>query len=133
MAAKLDSAALSSATRPLPPTAATAASSTRADCRCRIQGTVEVEWDRPLQGRTPVTIYLDDHPDVQDTVELFMGSPRAFELKDVPCGPHRLLFKTHSKQRFALVSNEPRVDCTAGGYHQTRIVIQPLQGRRLVP
>jgi hypothetical protein len=99
-------------------------------CQCRVQGTVEVDWDRPLQGRTRVTVFLEDYPKVQDTVELFMGSPRAFDLRGVPCGPHRLLFEARSKQRFILVSPEPRVDCTDGGFRQVKLVLQPAQGRR---
>jgi hypothetical protein len=99
-------------------------------CQCRIQGTVEVDWDRPLQGRTQVTVQLEDNPRVRDTVELFMGSPRAFELRSVSCGPHRLLFETRSKQRFVLISPEPQVDCTGGGYRQVKLVLQPAQGRR---
>lgn len=95
-------------------------------CDCTIRGTVEVQWDRPLTSRTEVVISVEDTPDVATSVELFMGSPRAFEIHPAPCGVHRLLLWTRSKQRFVLVSSEPRVVCTPGGVQQMRLVLEPV-------
>lgn len=95
-------------------------------CDCTIRGTVEVQWDRPLTSRTEVVISVEDTPDIATSVELFMGSPRAFEIHPAPCGVHRLLLWTRSKQRFVLVSSEPRVVCTPGGVQQMRLVLEPV-------
>ena len=95
-------------------------------CDCTIRGTVEVQWDRPLTSRTEVVISVEDAPDVATSAELFMGSPRAFEIHPAPCGVHRLLLWTRSKQRFVLVSSEPRVVCTPGGVQQMRLVLEPV-------
>jgi hypothetical protein len=95
-------------------------------CDCTIRGTVEVQWDRPLTSRTEVVIAVEDAPDVSATAELFMGSPRAFEIHPAPCGVHRLLLWTRSRQRFVLVSQEPRVVCTPGGVQQMRLVLEPV-------
>ena len=95
-------------------------------CDCTIRGTVEVQWDRPLTSRTEVVISVEDTPDVATSAELFMGSPRSFEIHPAPCGVHRLLLWTRSKQRFVLVSSEPRVVCTPGGVQQMRLVLEPV-------
>jgi hypothetical protein len=91
-----------------------------------IRGTVEVQSDRPLSSRTEVVISIEDDPDATGSAELFMGSPRAFEIHPAPCGIHRLLLWTRSKQRFVLVSSEPRVVCTTGGVQQMRLVLEPV-------
>ena len=95
-------------------------------CDCTIRGTVEVQWDRPLTSRTEVVIAVEDAPEISASAELFMGSPRAFEIRPAPCGVHRLLLWTRSKQRFVLVSQEPRVVCTPGGVQQMRLVLEPV-------
>ena len=43
-------------------------------CTCRIQGTVEVEWDWPLPAKTPVTISIEGLPALRDVAELFMSA-----------------------------------------------------------
>ena len=95
-------------------------------CDCTIRGTVEVQWDRPLSSRTEVVIAVEDAPDVTTSAELFMGSPRAFEIHSAPCGVHRLLLWTRSKQRFVMVSTEPRVVCTPRSMQQMRLVLEPV-------
>jgi len=95
-------------------------------CDCMIRGTVEVQWDRPLTSRTEVVIAVEDAPDATTSAELFMGSPRSFEIRPAPCGVHRLLLWTRSRQRFVLVSSEPRVVCTPGGVQQMRLVMEPV-------
>jgi len=95
-------------------------------CDCTIRGTVEIQWDRPLASRTEVVISVEDAPDVSATTELFMGSPRAFEIHGAPCGVHRLRLWTRSKQRFVLASSEPRVVCVEGQVQQMRLVLEPV-------
>jgi len=111
---------------PAAPPASTPPSASATTCDCTIRGTVEVNSDRPLTGRTEVVISIDDAPQTTASVELFMGSPRGFEIHPAPCGVHRLLLWTRSKQRFVLVSSEPRVVCTEGGTQQMRLVLEPV-------
>ena len=95
-------------------------------CDCVIRGTVEVQSDYPLRGRTEVVIAVEDAPQVTGNVELFMGSPRGFEIRRAPCGVHRLRLYTRSKQRFVLISVEPRVVCRDGSKQQIRLVMEPV-------
>jgi hypothetical protein len=95
-------------------------------CDCVIRGTVEVQSDYPLRGRTEVVIAVEDAPQVTSNVELFMGSPRGFEIRRAPCGVHRLRLYTRSKQRFVLISVEPRVVCRDGSKQQIRLVMEPV-------
>lgn len=94
-------------------------------CLCRIEGTVEVDSDQPLPARVPVLVYLEDSRKVADSVELFMGSPRQFNLRNVPCGVHTIKVKTLSKLKFQLTTADPVIDCSGGGYRQVRIVLEP--------
>ena len=73
-----------------------------------------------------VVISVEDAPEATALAELFMGSPRAFEIHPSPCGSHRLLLWTRSRQRFVLASTEPRVVCTPGGVQQLRLVLEPI-------
>ena len=107
------------------PGGATAAPSAAA-CDCEIRGTVEVQSDHPLSSRTEVVISMDDDPAIRASVELFMGSPRAFEIHGAPCGAHHLTLHTRSKQRFVLSSAEPRVMCVDRGTEQIRLVLEPV-------
>jgi hypothetical protein len=102
-------------------------------CDCTIRGTVEVQSDRPLDSRTEVVISIDDDPAIVASVELFMGSPRAFEIHGGPCGAHRLTLHTRSKQRFVLVSADPRVECNDHGTAQIRLVIEPVARWGITP
>jgi hypothetical protein len=58
-------------------------------CECRVKGTVEVRSEKPLSGTLRVVVSLADGPAFRDTVALFMGPPRPFDLGHVPCGKHR--------------------------------------------
>lgn len=95
-------------------------------CMCRIEGTIEISSDRPLPERMQVVISLESDAKIKDTVELFMGSPREFVLPGVPCGPQRLRFKTKSKQKFVLTTEDPMVDCTGGGFRQIKLTLEPI-------
>ena len=96
-------------------------------CECRIEGTVEVRSDEPLKKRERVAVSLTWYPALSDTVELFMGSPRHFELPPAPCGPQRLRVAALSGGRFTIVSREAMAGfrCERGSRHQMRIVLEP--------
>lgn len=99
-------------------------------CTCRIEGFVEVRSEQRLNGFLRVRVWLEGHPEIRGEVELFMGSPRAFVLRSVPCGPQQLRFEARSRQTFDLVSPDPKVDCTDGGVRQVRLVLEPSKRRR---
>jgi hypothetical protein len=58
-------------------------------CGCVIRGTVEARSERRIPEYLRVTLWLAAAQAVRDSVELFMGSPRQFELR-APCGRHRI-------------------------------------------
>jgi len=118
---------------PPPPPVTQAANEQGEWCTCRVDGFVEVRWaDRPLE-KLKVRLWIEGHRQVSDEVELFMGSPRAFSLKSVPCGPQRVMFEPRSRQPFELTSPEPRVDCTDGGSRQVRLVLAPAKRKSRKP
>jgi hypothetical protein len=94
---------------------------------CRIEGTVEAQSERPLPDRARVAVSLIWYPALADTVELFMGSPRAFRLPAAPCGPQRLKVTSLGPARFDVVSRQAMAGfrCTAGSLHQHRLVLVP--------
>ncbi len=95
---------------------------------CRVRGTLEVEADRPLAESMKVDVFIDGMPGHTDTVELFMGSPRTFDLGWVPCGPQAVGFTTHSRQRFRLRTLSP-ITCRPGEIQHVRLVLEPSRGR----
>jgi hypothetical protein len=107
------------------PAAPPGSANTLPTCDCAIRGTVEVQSDRPLPSSTEVVIAVEG-AEYSTTVELFMGSPRAFEIKSAPCGVHRILMWTRSKQRFVLTTAEPRAECTPGNVQQMRLIMEPV-------
>ena len=95
-------------------------------CECRVKGTVEVNSDQPLRGALRVTVSLADAPAARDTVVLFMGPPRPFDLGRVSCGNHRLEVRPLSTRRFAVALPALDVfDCSAGRTRQFRVVLEP--------
>jgi hypothetical protein len=113
---------------PGPRPAATAAPTAGRDsCTCRIEGTIEVDSDMPLPGRTRVAVSLAWYPAIADTVELFMGSPRGFSLPPAPCGPQRLRLANLGSTRFDVASRDAMAGfrCEPGTLRQFRIVLQP--------
>jgi hypothetical protein len=111
----------------LQPVAAAPPAAVGDSCSCRIEGTVEVDSDRPLPGRMRVAISLGWYPAIADTVELFMGSPRAFSLPAAPCGPQRLRLVNLGALRFDVSSREAMAGfhCVAGALRQFRVVLTP--------
>jgi hypothetical protein len=95
-------------------------------CECRVKGTVEVRSEKPLSGALRVVVSLADLPALRDTVALFMGPPRPFDLGRVPCGSHRLEVRPLSARRFTVAPPAlDAFDCAAGGSGQFRVVLVP--------
>jgi hypothetical protein len=99
-------------------------------CQCRIDGTIEVDSDEPLSERTRVVISLEDDPTNTTMVELFMGSPRAFQLRPVACGAHRLKYQILNRVKLTLVNPDLTVNCGTGGAQQVKLVLEPSGKRR---
>jgi hypothetical protein len=97
-----------------------------AACTCHIKGTVEVHGKHPLKEHVQVVVFVADMPALRDTVDLFMGSPREFDLHDVPCGARRIQAQALSRRRIALVSDAPaeEVPCGAGRVRELRLVLE---------
>ena len=96
-------------------------------CECRVEGTVEVESEEPLKNRERIEVSLQWYPQLRDTVELFMGSPRRFKLPPAPCGPQRLRLRVLTDGRFDVPSREAMAAfrCTGERVVQPRIVLVP--------
>jgi hypothetical protein len=95
-------------------------------CECRVKGTVEVRSEKPLSGTTWVVVSLADAPAFRDSVTLFMGPPRPFDLGRVPCGIHRLEVQPRSPQRFTVLP--PALNefvCAFGRLQQFQVVLKP--------
>ncbi len=103
------------------------APSAQGRCGCVVQGTVEVRSEKPLAAPLRVEVLLGAGRAPRDTVELFMGAPRPFEIRDVPCGRSQLALRWPSARRFAVVSPdalEP-FECTADRPVVLRVVLEP--------
>jgi hypothetical protein len=95
-------------------------------CDCRVGGTVEVRSERPVRGEPRVLVALADRPAARDTVTIFMGPPRPFDLGRVPCGRHELRVTPLGGRRLALVAPDSTAfGCGAGDVRQIRIVLEP--------
>jgi len=96
------------------------------ECGCRVSGTVEVRSERPVRGRPRVVVSLADLPAPRDTVAIFMGPPRPFDLGRVPCGRHRLALTPLAARRLTRVEPDSTgFVCVAGGMQQFRVVLEP--------
>jgi hypothetical protein len=96
------------------------------DCGCQVKGTVEVSSGRSLRSALRVVVSLAGTPARCDTVALFMGPPRPFDLGRVPCGSHRLEVRPLSARLFTVVPPAlDAFDCSAGRTRQFRVVLEP--------
>lgn len=98
-------------------------------CACRIEGTIEVQWDHPLPERVPVALWVEGRAAQRDSVELLLGSPRGFVVLASGCGPHRVLYATYSRLKFTRLTPDPVIECTDQGQRQLRIVLEPVRPR----
>jgi hypothetical protein len=95
-------------------------------CECRVKGTVEASSDQLLRGSARVVVSIAGMPARCDTVALFMGAPRPFDLGLVPCGSHRLEVRPLSARSFKVAPPALDVfDCSAGRSQQVRVVLKP--------
>jgi len=97
------------------------------ECGCRIRGTVEIHPDHLLAKRLTLIVALREAPAVRDTIELFMGSPRPFELPALKCGTWHIEVDAVARRDFEVVSADGRgpIDCREGGLRQLRVVLDP--------
>ena len=97
-------------------------------CGCNVRGTVEMEFHRLLSSPMKIEVALKELPAIRDTIELFMGSPRAFELRRVPCGRWSITLHPFSERPFGVTTPEEVApfDCRQRTLRQVRIVIAPL-------
>ena len=97
-------------------------------CGCIVRGTVEMEFHRLLSSPMKIEVALKELPAIRDTIELFMGSPRAFELRRVPCGRWSIALHPFSERPFGVTTPEEVApfDCRNRSLRQVRIVIAPL-------
>ena len=101
-------------------------------CSCVVRGTVEMEFHRLLTSPMRVEVSIRELPALRDTIELFMGSPRAFEMARVPCGRWSLTVRPLSERPFGVTSPEEvgPFDCRQRALRQVRIVIAPTRTTR---
>jgi hypothetical protein len=99
---------------------------TTSDCGCRVSGTVEVRSDRPVRGRPRVVVSLAGRSAWSDTVAIFMGPPRPFDLGRVPCGRYRLEVRPLAARRLVQVAPDSTgFECAADGARPFRVVLEP--------
>jgi hypothetical protein len=104
---------------------APAGQKTGADCGCEVTGTIEVMSGRPLGASLQVAVWVADSPMLADTVTLFMGSPRSFDLGRFPCGGHRLEIRPLGSRRFVVAAPPASVFPCVEGMQPFRVILQP--------
>ncbi|HUK62847.1 MAG TPA: carboxypeptidase-like regulatory domain-containing protein [Dongiaceae bacterium] len=96
-------------------------------CVCRIAGTIETTGG-PLREPLRLIVALEGYGTPADTVTLDMGSPRAFDLRGVPCGARRLVVRPASgRMRFNVLDPDHTlpITCQRDGRAQPRVVLVP--------
>jgi hypothetical protein len=94
-------------------------------CACRLFGTVEIDWERPLERNFPIELTLAGPATQQVEVEMFMGSPREFRLGPLPCGDYRLVVRPRGRYRYAITRGDSVVSIRCAGVTQARVVLVP--------
>ena len=96
-------------------------------CVCNVMGAVEVDSDHPLPRPVLVVVALFDQPALRDTIRLDMGSPRAFMIRGVPCGSHRVQVQIPGGAGLALATPESALlfECDREGPRPLSIVLKP--------
>lgn len=96
-------------------------------CACRLRGTVEVDWERPLEKNIPVELTLEGPARQSTSVDLYMGPPREFRLGPLPCGDYKLTVRPRGRYRYALVRGDSVLTVHCDGHTQQRIVLEPVK------
>jgi hypothetical protein len=94
-------------------------------CECRVEGTIEVEEVVPLSRPQRIELWLNWYPQLRDTVDLFMGPPRRFEIPVAPCGPQRLRLRVLTEARLEVATREAMAGfrCNGDSVIQRRILL----------
>lgn len=96
-------------------------------CACRLRGTVEVDWERPLEKNIPVELTLEGPARQSTSVDLYMGPPREFRLGPLPCGEYKLTVRPRGRYRYALVRGDSVLTVRCDGHTQQRVVLEPVK------
>lgn len=96
-------------------------------CACRLRGTVEVVWPRPLEEGLPIRLTLDGPARQRTEVTLDMGAPREFRLGPLPCGEYTLKIEPQGKLRYALQRGGDTMPVYCNGQTQVRVVLNPVR------
>ncbi len=96
-------------------------------CACRLRGTVEVSWPRPLEEGLPIRLTLDGPARQRTEVTLDMGAPREFRLGPLPCGEYQLKIEPQGKMRYALQRGGDSMPVYCNGQTQVRVVLIPVR------
>ena len=112
---------------PAPARSTPAADAAAEPCGCRIEGTIEVQSERALSHRVKLVVRLRDQPSCRDTVELFMGSPRVFELRGAACGTHVVEVELPGRERYRLSNpiGDRTLTCAKRSLRQLRLILLP--------
>jgi hypothetical protein len=102
-------------------------------CACRIDGFIEIQSDQRVQERLKLRVFVEGQRDLGDDVELFMGSPRSFTIKAVPCGLVRLVFDSGPARQQYRLQATTTIACKDGGHHQARLVLEPAKRKPQSP
>jgi hypothetical protein len=94
-------------------------------CACRLWGTVEIDWDRPLERNFPIELTLAGPATQRTEVEMFMGSPREFRLGPLPCGDYRLSVRPEGRYRYGIARGDSVLTVHCTGTMQVHIVLVP--------
>jgi len=96
-------------------------------CACRLRGTVEVVWPRPLEEGLPIRLTLDGPARQRTEVTLDMGAPREFRLGPLPCGEYTLKIEPQGKLCYALQRGGDTMPVYCNGQTQVRVVLNPVR------
>lgn len=113
--------------RRIEPFTSTLTASVPDTCACRLRGTVEVIWPRPLEEGLLVELVLEGPATQRTEATLDMGSPREFRLGPLPCGEYRLHVRPKGRLRYALQRGGNSMAVICDGQTQARVVLIPVR------
>jgi hypothetical protein len=94
-------------------------------CACRLRGTVEVVWPRPLEEGLPIQIAFEGPAIQRAEVTLDMGAPREFRLGPLPCGDYLLRVRPEGRLHYELPRGGDSLRVSCRGLSQVRLVLRP--------
>ena len=94
-------------------------------CACRLEGTVEIDWERPLERNFPIGLTFTGAATQESEVEMFMGSPREFRLGPLPCGDYRLIVRPRGRYRYSIARGDSVMRVHCAGVTQVHLVLVP--------